>query len=290
MEEYQAIIGKLKNVSGPDHNGWSKALCPAHEDRTESLSLKIGDDGQLVVHCHAGCTFDEIRGAMGLDAQAFFPPKESRKIVATYDYRDENGTLLYQVVRFEPKGFLQRKPAAGGGWEWKLGDTRRVLYGLPELAAASPAKRVCFVEGEKDVESARKFDLIATCNAGGAMTKPDQWRTDYSTSLRGRHVIVVPDNDAPGRKHAEIVAAALASFAASVKVIELPGVPEGGDLTDWIASGGTKEKLRELVRSAKNVAVVGPSKADLDRQIREIERELEPRMKRWLELRESLSA
>jgi 5S rRNA maturation endonuclease (ribonuclease M5) len=126
-------------------------------------------------------------------------PKASKaptKIVSTYDYRNEQGELLMQVVRMEPKTFRQRRPD-GERWSWSVKDVRVVPYRLPELAAA-PDAVVYLVEGEKDADRLASLGLVATCNAGGA----GKWRKEHSEFLRGRHVVVLPDNDDAGREHA----------------------------------------------------------------------------------------
>jgi hypothetical protein len=172
----------------------------------------------------------------------------SSSIVATYDYTDESDALLFQVCRFEPKTFRQRRPDGKGGWIWSLGETRRVLYRLPELAGAILFDETIFVvEGEKDVGALRDRNLIATCNPGGA----GKWRAEYSESLRGADVIIVPDNDTPGREHAQQVVASLNGVAKRVRVLDLAkiwsGCPDKGDVSDWFAAGGTAEKLRAAV-------------------------------------------
>ncbi len=165
-----------------------------------------------------------------------------RREVASYDYVDENGTLLYQVVRFEPKDFRQRRPDGSGGWVWKMGDVRRVLYRLPAVIEAVKAGRTVYVaEGEKDVATLVSFGLDATCNPGGA----GKWRPEYSETLRGAHVVILPDADKPGREHAAGIAAALSGVAADVCIVELP---VGKDVTAWRDShGGTREKLETLI-------------------------------------------
>lgn len=251
---YEAVLARLSNVRGGE--GHWEASCPAHDDQRASLSLSIGDAGKLLVRCHAGCTFDAIRSALGIDAADFFPPdseppcvtghpKKRREPVAVYDYRDENGVLLYQVLRFDPKDFRQRKPDGKGGWVWSIKDCRRVLYGLPEILAASPGRWVFLVEGEKDVWTARGLGLIATTASGGAS---QAWEEGYSRSLIARNVVVIPDNDEPGYKHALKAAAALRSLAKEVVIVPLYGLHPHGDLTDWVASGGTKERLQWLVK------------------------------------------
>ncbi len=99
-----------------------------------------------------------------------------RRIVATYDYRNEAGALLYQAVRYRPKGFTQRQPDGSGGWIWNIKDVRLVLYRLPELRAADSAAPVYLPEGEKDVENLRTLGFVATCNAMGA----GKWRAVYN--------------------------------------------------------------------------------------------------------------
>jgi putative DNA primase/helicase len=153
--------------------------------------------------------------------------------------------LLFQVVRFDPKDFRQRRPH-GDAWTWNLGDVRRVLYRLPELLAAKHDTPVFVAEGEKDVDALTRLGLCATTNAGGA----GKWRPEYSDALKGRQVVILPDNDDPGRRHAADVARALHGVAAGVKVIELPGLPDKGDVSDWLARGGTTAALLSMVEKA----------------------------------------
>jgi hypothetical protein len=226
-------------------NGWS-ARCPAHDDDRSSLSVGVGDDGRALLHCHAGCTTDAICAAVGLQTSDLFPAASNGKaakpkIVKVYEYRDENKHLLFQVCRTDPKGFCQRQPG-NGSWKWSLDGVRRVLYRLPELMA-EPNRPLLILEGEKDVDNAReKLGVLATCNPGGA----DRWRDGYSESVGVREVLIIPDNDPAGRKHAEAVARSLWGKAKSIRIVELLGLPPKGDLSDWIAAGGTKEKLLAL--------------------------------------------
>jgi hypothetical protein len=170
------------------------------------------------------------------------------KIVAVYDYCDEKGELLFQVVRFEPKDFRQRKPDGHGGWIWKLGDTRRIPYRLPELLRAVAAGETIFIpEGEKDVDNLRAVGLEATTSPGGVK----KWRNEYSNHLCGADVVVLVDNDAPGREHADQVAASLRGIAKRIRVLDIgknwPSCPDKGDISDWLSAGGSAEKLRAMV-------------------------------------------
>jgi hypothetical protein len=194
------------------------------------------------VHCDKRGALKWLEGKGMLNGRSA-PPQP--RLVETYDYVGENGRLLFQVCRFDNKTFLQRRPNGNGGWIWKLGDTRLVLYRLPKVRAAITANRgVVIVEGEKDVHSLEAIDMIGTCNPMGA----GKWRSAYSEMLRGAAVVIIADNDACGRRHAHDVAAALHGVAADVRVIDLaqrwPGMPLKGDVTDWITkAGGTKVAL-----------------------------------------------
>lgn len=244
------LLGLLEDVR-PVGDGW-QARCPAHDDDRPSLSVGIGDDGRVLLHCHAGCPAETVIEALGLSMADLMPPGDPRpqpngkgRIVATYEYRDESGELLFEVCRMDPKGFRQRRPKPGGGWMWSVKGVRRVPYRLPELLE-STADTVFIVEGEKDVDRLRGLGLTATCNAGGA----GKWRSEYAPFLKDRHVAILPDNDEPGREHAAAVAKSLQGVAASVRMVELPGLPEKGDVSDWLDAGHTADELAELVAGA----------------------------------------
>jgi putative DNA primase/helicase len=174
-------------------------------------------------------------------------------IIDTYDYRDEGGALLFQVCRIFPKTFRQRRPTGSGGWQWKSKGTRMVLYRLPELLAAAKAAngsppRVYVVEGEKDADRLRgQWGLTATTNPGGASQGKPKWRADYNRFFVGCDVVIIPDNDDTGRKHALDVAANLVPVAAKVRIAKLGGLPEKGDISDWMDAGGSQSDLETLV-------------------------------------------
>ena len=228
----EAILDRLQGVRR-NGNGWI-ACCPAHGDRNPSLAINERD-GKILVHCHAGCSQEAVLAALkDLSRQNGTAPR----IVAEYDYLDERGALLFQVVRYEPKSFKQRRPDGNGGWHWNLNGARRVLYRLPEVAAE---KSLLVCEGEKDCETARALGIVATtCGAAG------KWREEYSERLRGKQITVIADADEPGRKHAQQVAASLFGKAELVKVLEFS---HAKDLTQWVAMGGRREALLEQVRN-----------------------------------------
>lgn len=238
------------------------AKCPAHDDRKNSLSVGIGTDGRILVTCHAGCATDDVLRSLSLKMTDLFPSTNGkhksngkanqRRIVARYPYTDEHGATLYEVVRFDPKDFRQRRPDGKGGWVWSIKDVRRVLYRLTRILGA-PDKWTVVVEGEKDADLLNSLGFIATTNAGGAK----KWLDEYADALAGRKVAIIPDNDDAGREHAEKIAHSLLGKAAAIKVIELPGLPLKGDVSDWFANAKTnderqarKQELADLVAAA----------------------------------------
>ncbi len=181
------------------------------------------------------------------------PPRSNASpwIVATYDYRDEAGQLLFQVVRLDPKGFRQRRPDASArdGWTWKLEGTRRVLYRLPEvLAAIAAGEPVFVVEGERDVAALVTLGFAATCNPGGA----GKWLDDYTATLRGADVVLIADKDEAGRRHVQLVAGKLHGTANTLRVVELPDFNSQPvkDAADFFAAGATAEDFRAVVTQA----------------------------------------
>lgn len=165
-----------------------------------------------------------------------------------YPYKDEKENLVYEMVRFEPKKFRPRRPDGKGGYIWGLGNVRRVLYRLPEILKARKDELVFIVEGEKDVESLETLGFLATCNPLGV---GGGWRKEYSEYLIDLSVVIIPDNDSPGRQHAGKAATALLGKVKSVKILELEGLLEKGDVSDWIAAGGKSEELLKLAQQAE---------------------------------------
>lgn len=248
-----------ERLGGRWHSGrnYGSARCIVHSDQHPSLSISNGDNGKLLVKCHTGCAqsalVDELksrglwpegqpvpklrvhRGGKEDQNGAYSVPdrRNGSGEVAVYDYRDETGTVLYQAVRFEPKVFRQRRVLEDGSKAWGLEGVRLVLYRLPELLAADPFFNVFVVEGEKDADRLASLGLVATTSAMGA----GKWRDEYAEFLRDRQVVVIPDNDRVGREHADTVVTSLVGVAASVKLLTLEGLPDKGDVSDWLDAG-----------------------------------------------------
>lgn len=263
-------------------NGYN-VICPLHDDDKPSLSIKLGRD-KIIFDCKAKClgdknspdvaayyrmlaavnlTDDDVRirpkihqnGSNGTNGTGKNYDALLEDIAAVYDYRDEAGSLLYQCVKYDTaaqkaKGrkavkCRMRKPGvAPGYYKWNLDGVRLVLYRLKELLASDQDDYVFIVEGEKDVENAKKKGLIATCNPTGA----GSWTDDYSTFLANRICIIIPDNDAPGEKHANEVYDSLLRCAPNVtaRILQLQGLKTKGDLSDWFDLGHTADELRKL--------------------------------------------
>jgi putative DNA primase/helicase len=183
--------------------------------------------------------------------------------VRSYQYDDKAGAVVFVVDRFQfqtpdgsfvltedgkpQKTFSQRQPDPRGSdsWIWNVEGAPVVPYRLPALIEAVANKRaILIVEGEAKVDLLWSWDMPATCCAGGA----EKWRAEHSQYLRGADVVILPDNDAKGRKHADVVAGSLQGIATSIRVLNLPGLPPKGDIIDWVPAGGTVERLHDLIK------------------------------------------
>lgn len=240
----------------PSGNGW-KVRCPAHEDRRASLEIGAGTTQPVVMKCHAGCDTADITAAVGLSMAELSKPQNKRPgtdewtpagpAVAVYDYRDEDGELLYQVTRTADKKFRQRRPdaTAKSGWKWSVDESMRVLYRLPQvLAAVAELREIYVVEGEKDVHTLETQGLVATCNTGGTGCG---WSDRYSETLRGAVVTIIADRDEPGRKHAQAAHDSLQGIADTVTIVQ---AASGKDATDHFASGRTLDEFVPVTQSA----------------------------------------
>ena len=175
------------------------------------------------------------------------------KFVEAYSYTDETGNPLFEVVRYDPKDFKQRRAGSTpGSWIWNLDGVRRVLYRLPDLIAAVRDRRtVAICEGEKDANAVRSLGFVATTAVGGA----NKWQASYNEVFRNADVVLLPHNDRAGRDHVGKVAASLHGIASRVRVLDLadtawPECPKKGDVSDWIAfGGGTAERLQEQIEA-----------------------------------------
>ena len=240
---WRDLINRLDRAkdNGKNH---IEACCPAHDDNNPSLSISMKAD-RILINCHAGCSFQEIISALDMGNHSFSLSSKTNselpKIIARYTYKNTEANKVYEAVRFEPKMFRFQRPDG----EWTLDGVTRVPYRLPELLAGiKEGKEILLLEGEKDCDNAEKIGLVATTFPGGA----GKWREEYSEWFQDAKVICVPDNDPPGRKGMRFIASKIVKIAESVRWLELPGIPEKGDFSDWIKiEGNDLEKFNALI-------------------------------------------
>ena len=237
--------------------------CPAHEDYSPSLHLREDEHG-LLCHCFAGCSQSEIADALE-DADPkprkqlakIVPARERGTVVATYDYRNADGELVYRKLRLDPKSFEFRRPVVVAARtsgpvqhseyvSWRAGlkdaEGRYVVeplpYNLPELIAAPDA---WIVDGEKDADRLAQEGITATCSPYGMA----RWKPEWDEYIRDKHVTVVADRDEPGYRAAAQIAARLDGIAASVRVVE---AVKGKDAFDHLQAGLPLDSLAEVSR------------------------------------------
>ena len=276
-QTFNRIIKQTKATStgaGEQYSG----LCPAHEDSSPSLSLKI-DEGTILIKCHSGCNFKEICRGLGikesdlfnkcetntktksnsskkknnvrLNAEGkveFYSKKHKKRVTENvrYIYHKADGSDAFYVIRTEPKDFRPMTPDGQLGLE----GMQRVPYRLPELLEGiKDSRQILLLEGEKDADRAAGMGFVATTFVGGT----GKWRDEYLGHFSGGDIVLIPDNDQPGIKGMEDIAEQLHGTAKTIKVLELPGLGKrkdkhGKDFSDWadIDDNG-KQKLIEII-------------------------------------------
>lgn len=273
LDYYAPVLERFPDARWAGSKGTFR--CPLHQDSVPSGEFWLGRNGALLVGCWSCGKHNrkaELMAAVGVTWRDLYPQgvqPQRRRIVRTYDYRDANGNLLYQNVRFDPKDFrVRRRVSFGSNFRWAWGFTGgwyaprpgsdclygnardtdpgavllpeidHCLYLLPQLLLArrrTPGRTVVVVAGEKDCETAGRVGLLATTWACGEKA---EWRPQFSEPLVGADVVIVHDNDRAGEECAARVTGALMTARVgtprSVRVGSMPGVPQKGDLTDWV--------------------------------------------------------
>ena len=243
IRNYSDFLTILKGVKKA-RDGQHIALCPGHHDTKPSLSVKEVD-GKILVQCFAGCELNDILKPLGLKRKDLFlnnhkTKQGQREIEAIYHYTDANGKP-YEVVRTRPKGFYQRRLDGGNGYINNLDGIVHTLYQQDKLRRAIEATTPIYcVEGEKDVDRLLSLGFIATTNPMGA----GKWRDNYTETLQGADLIIIPDNDVSGRNHANNVAKACCGTAKRIRVLQL--LDDDKDVSDFLDSHNADE-LRLLV-------------------------------------------
>jgi len=248
------IIDRTNAKNSGDGNSYL-GLCPAHEDRNPSLSLTLADN-KILLNCHAGCSFDGIVSAVGMNQSQFFVHSDNsktpkKKEVCRYRYENKGGKHAFEVVRFAPKDFRPQRPDG----KWSLAGVERVPYRLPELQqGVKDSKHIMLMEGEKDVDRAMDMGFVATTFVGGA----GKWREEYLEHFGGADVVLIPDNDTPGQNGMAEIAKKLHDTASRIRMLELPGLgprleKHGKDFSDWAElEGNSADVLNDLVMEAED--------------------------------------
>jgi len=237
-----------------------KAGCPLHPDDNPSLSIQRQSGLFKCFGCSAsGSVFDfemRLRGVGFLTALqslaveaglASADETQGSRLVRTHKWRDANGSLVWEKLRYEPKDFRVRRPDGNGSWIWNIDGVLPMWYNADLIAAASEGDRIIWVfEGEHDADEGTGVGVLGTTT--GSVTS---WKPELAAQLAGWSVRVVPHQDAEGRRYGEQVASSLYGVAESIRIVRLPGMAhKGADFADWVAAGGTKDELLALAEAA----------------------------------------
>ncbi|MFZ2872977.1 MAG: DUF3987 domain-containing protein [Phycisphaerales bacterium] len=300
-EPIDVVLDALTRAGCPPKRhgeAWS-ARCPAHEDRSPSLSIGVGTDARVLLHCHAGCPVEAIVGMLGLAMKDLMPMQqvEARRLIAPqwnasgatfttsdeavaalerkhgpraarWTYTDDQGVPVGEVIRWNPPaGGKVVRPISRCGDGWVIGamPEPRPLLNLPELSRLPDGAWVYIVEGETCVDAARAIGLVATTSAGGSKAAG---KSDWSV-MKDKVAVILPDHDAAGEAYAEEVTRLChAAGAQAVRVVRLaehwPAIPPGGDIVDVVAmEGGDAEavhaKIDALAVATEPVATEAPA-------------------------------
>ena len=264
---YEQELGEIGKLNS---SGWATALCPFHNDTDPSLNINFFKEGAWKCHgcSESGDLFTFHQKKHGTDfkgALEYFAnfmnidpnikpkkkPKKKKKPlgppVTIFQYRNLAGKVVYETCKYEnPKDYRQRRPhpTKEGEFLWNLKDIEVIPY---NLQAVVKADHVFMPEGEKDADRLAQIGLTATCNPMGA----GKWWNSLTPYFKDKTVTILPDNDDPGKKHAELVAHKLHGTAKSIQIVNLPNLPPGGDVTDWLNAGNTKADLLEVIKNQK---------------------------------------
>ncbi|MBU0734974.1 MAG: hypothetical protein KKG10_12580, partial [Proteobacteria bacterium] len=258
---FEKYLTSVKKIGGDEY----QALCCFHEDSNPSLNF---NNQKGTYFCHGcgkkGHIFHFYAKLNGLDTRRDFPkilkgiagdfgipwenngngaqkPKWNKwpsmdHLKTVYDFKDEKGKYLFSVLRFEPPGedkTFRQGQKNGKDWIRDIQGVRRVLYRLPDIGKAH---EIIIVEGEKDSDTLAGMGFTGTTSPMGAK----KWREEYNEALKGKDVVLIPDNDQEGREHMAQVGASLKGIAKSLKWIDLPDLPNKGDITNWVEKIGDK--------------------------------------------------
>lgn len=260
---FEGILSKLPDARQSGNEWTAPCPLPGHKTPAGHVTLKDAGDKALAT-CHGGrhdfkgvkADYDSLCQALGIDSLTYSPngngpeANKQKTLVATFRYEYEKGKEAYQIRRFD----LGNGSKTFEAWHKKDGKyisgmgeykDKPILYHLPEIPGwVAAGKRIYIPEGELKAECIISRGGAATTSPFGAGR--NKWHSEYSKALAGAEIVVLPDNDKPGRDFAQDKATSLYGIAKSIKILELPGLPEKGDIIDWFKAGGTFEQLEQL--------------------------------------------
>jgi len=279
--EYSEILNKF-TVKKRMNNNKAQCICPNHEDKQASLSVNYNQSSKkTLIYCQAGCDIHDVLERVDLNVYDLFDnelekktvKKEDANIEKIYKYVDADGKVLFEKVRTKDKQFFQRRIINGaivwgledgeytetfnGSNEWSKKDrstTKRhfplqkpILYNLPKVIEAVKNNYWIFIcEGEKDCQTLNDMGFIATTGSNGA--GKGKWLSNYSEYFKGATVIILPDNDGPGKAFGEEIKRGVKKYAYSTRTIVISDV-EKGDISDWSkVEGNNRDKLIKIVK------------------------------------------
>ena len=276
VDRFLAAIGSA-GAAQKSGQGWL-AFCPAHDDgkksKRRSLSIGVGESGNVLLHCFAGCNSLDIAKRVGIEPAELFgdgakspakaaprarsgpapwPTRNGVPLSASWTYRDAAGAIIGHVGRYDGPDGKQYVPffkRDGKSLTSGYVDGPRPLYALDRIAKA-PEETVWIVEGEKAADALLALGIIATTSPGGSSAAA---RTDW-TPLSGRRVAIWPDNDEPGEAYARAVEVALSELRQPVKAeridVKKLNLQAKGDAHDWAAINpkAKADDVKKLQRS-----------------------------------------
>lgn len=259
VSQLDSVAEKIAEGLGGRKSGAGFACkCPCHDDANASLGVTV-KDGKLLINCLAGCEYPTIKARL---VEMGLLPKNLRaekKLVATYEYRNIDGTTAFEKLRYEPKTFrIRRWDSSASEWVFRgaTKDAPRILYQADKISDANKrGDTIIICEGEKDCDAINELRLdgvIATTNFEGAGT----WLKEYTAQVAGAKVLILEDNDEAGRKRTAMLGAALNDVCPEVRVVRFADMPPKSDFSDWLnLKPRSREDVIAKLRQNERVAV-----------------------------------
>ena len=262
------LLSQLQGVKQTGNQYVARCPVPTHGkgngDKNQSLSIGLKSNN-ILLKCHAGCSTESIVSALGIEIKDLFDEektngsntKPKRDIIAVYDYKDLNGCIVHSTIRYDPKGFSQRRPDLENSdkfiWKDVFKGITSIIYNLGAVTTAIKEKQpILVVEGEKDCDNLAKYGFVATTCPMGA----GSWKNHHSVFLTNGSIYIISDNDEVGYKHSTDVANSLVGKAEKIFLIDLRSVltdmPTGGDVSDFIEAMPNEKKASAIAELLEN--------------------------------------